>query len=440
MIFHVTGAGTTLTVNASDLRERRRPDQGRRRHPGPRLAQKPTSATPPSTAALKLAGGTNTIFAVYTTAASVGQHRSHRLRPEPRTSITAPRSTSTATTRPSATCLAAAPPSCPAARSSTAPALPRCTSPSTPTRPGPATSATPARARSTSSATATTPLTVNSPNTFGGTVTLTGGATTLIDLGTFQNASAVNVTRAALIWNDTGTQAVANRLSATAPITLTGGGFQFQGRDATGSTPVDAISLGTLNLGVGASDIVVNNGQGAALRSPSPASAPAPPARTLNFGAGGNSPGDGTRMLFTAAPTLTNGIIGGWFTTTGLDQHWHRRAAASASPSPPTTRPPACGRSSTRPPTPSARASTRSQRQHHAPRRQQHDQLPDASARSAAITLSFVNATDTLTVQSGGILAGTDANSKTIGSHRHPGADRSRVPATTSTSTSAPTR
>ena len=124
-------------------------------------------------------------------------------------------------------------------------------------------------------------LTVNSPNTLGGSVAISGGATRLIDLGTFQNASSITVTHAALIWNDTGTQAVSNRLLSTAPITLTGGGFQFVSRAGTGANPVDAISLGTLNIGVGASvgRSRRRSGRAASRRSPSPESARRPWAR-----------------------------------------------------------------------------------------------------------------------------------------------------------------
>ena len=67
-------------------------------------------------------------------------------------------------------------------------------------------------------------LTVDSPNTLGGSVTISGGATKLNDLGTFQNASAINVTRSALIWDNTGTNAVSNRLGSNS-LTLSGGGL-----------------------------------------------------------------------------------------------------------------------------------------------------------------------------------------------------------------------
>ena len=164
-------------------------------------------------------------------------------------------------------------------------------------------------------------LTVNSPNTLGGAVTFLGGATRLIDLGTFQNASAINVTRSAVIWDDTGVQAVSNRLS-TSPITLTGGGFQFLSRAGTGSNPLDAISLGTLNLGIGASSIdptTVNQGGVSQITFAGIGTRALGSTLTFNAGNGaGFVLGDNPRVFFTSAPTLTNGLIGAWATTSGV--------------------------------------------------------------------------------------------------------------------------
>ena len=100
-------------------------------------------------------------------------------------------------------------------------------------------------------------FTVNSPNTYTGTTLLDGGTTTLVDLGTLQGTSAVTVTQAALLWNDNGVQAVSNRLGAATSITLNGGGFQYPGpRRGRAPTPVSAISLPALKIGVGDSDVL----------------------------------------------------------------------------------------------------------------------------------------------------------------------------------------
>ncbi len=76
-------------------------------------------------------------------------------------------------------------------------------------------------------------FTVVSRNQFTGSATITGGATTLIDLGTFENITALNITRSGLIWNDTGAAAIGNRLPANVPITLNSGGLQIISRPGT---------------------------------------------------------------------------------------------------------------------------------------------------------------------------------------------------------------
>ena len=158
----------------------------------------------------------------------------------------------------------------------------------------------------------------NSPNTFTGSVTTTGGSTTLVDLGTFQGASAVNVTRSALIWNDQGTQAVSNRLSATAPITLTGGGLQFLTRAGSGSDPSAPISLGALNLGIGASSVIVSNiGQGAQASVTFAGLGSRATGATVNFGNATYLAGSNPDYYVTGL-TNTNGIIGGWATANAL--------------------------------------------------------------------------------------------------------------------------
>ncbi|WP_395736536.1 autotransporter-associated beta strand repeat-containing protein [Prosthecobacter sp.] len=164
----------------------------------------------------------------------------------------------------------------------------------------------------------TNTFTINSPQTLSGTFTTTGGATTLTDLGSISNVSAVNVLRSALIWSDTGVQAVANRISASTPINLTGGGFQFVSRAGSGSTPVDAISLGTVNLGIGSSSISSTTvSQGGASQITFAGIGTRALGSTLNFASGTGIMGDNPRIIFTAAPALTNGMIGAWATVTG---------------------------------------------------------------------------------------------------------------------------
>jgi len=262
-------------------------------------------------------------------------------------------------------------------------------------------------------------FTVNSPNALTGSVTLTGGATTLVDLGTFQNASSLIVDRATLIWNDTGVQAVSNRLPSTMPITLKGGGLQFVPRAGTGSTPTDNISLGNVTLGLGESEVFISPQQGSSSQITMPAIPTRVAGATFNFHAGASSPGDNPNLKFTTAPTLTNGIIGAWFTTSGLIGQGGGASFATYDP------------------VTGVRAVSYSSPNFFAPGLNSFVTATNATVSlpagnnltntvtmvgvNGSVTLGFVNATDTLTVQSGGILTGTDANAKAIGSTTTPG-------------------
>ena len=263
---------------------------------------------------------------------------------------------------------------------------------------------------------------VNSPNTFSGTFTQTGGATTLTDLGTFQNASAVNVTRAALIWNDQGTQAVSNRLGS-GNITLTGGGLQFLTRAGTGSNPTDAISLGTLNLGIGESNIVVSSvGQGGAASVTFAGLGTRATGSTLSFGGITLSAGDNPRYFFTSAPALTNGIIGAWATVNTVSSGGIGGAGGPNIGF--ATYDAASGvRVLQYQPNATYGAGVNTEINASATIPAALDVATTTTVNSVSIynaTLSFTNAFDTLVVQSGGLLSGTSANG-VIGSVATPG-------------------
>lgn len=254
-------------------------------------------------------------------------------------------------------------------------------------------------------------LLVNSPNNFTGSLTVTGGATTLTDLGTFENASSVTVVRSALIWQDTGIQAVSNRLSPSVPITLVGGGLNFQTRAGTGAAPVDAISLGTLNLGVGASNIAFPTiNQGGAAKVTFAGLGTRAVGATLSIGSAAFAVGDNPQVFFTSAPTLTNGIIGAWAVGNGLATSNSAANAAFL------TYDPASGvRLLQYQPiaTYGAGINTLLTATATLP---VFNNTVNSLTMYGTTTLNFVNATDTLTVQSGGILSGTDATNKTLGS------------------------
>ncbi|MBK8095116.1 MAG: autotransporter-associated beta strand repeat-containing protein [Verrucomicrobiaceae bacterium] len=153
---------------------------------------------------------------------------------------------------------------------------------------------------------------VTSANTMTGSVTLQGGQTQLVDSGAFNNASSLTIRRAALVWNDNGIDA-ATRLGASTPVTLNSGAFVYQARAGTNG----AISIGNLALSGGSSIITATPTNGTALININSLASRATGA-TLTFSGGGGPAGNGA-IRFNTAPTLTNGILGGWAVALGVD-------------------------------------------------------------------------------------------------------------------------
>ena len=160
-------------------------------------------------------------------------------------------------------------------------------------------------------------LTMNSPNTYTGSTTLNGSITVLQDLGTMQNSSSINIARAVLQWDDRGIQAMTTRLSNTASIALNGGAFVYLGR--TGAA--NAISLGAVTAASGASVIQTYANDGTTQVTLASLTQTASNAATLNFDANSGIMGDNPRVFISNfnQSSLINGIIGGWATTFGID-------------------------------------------------------------------------------------------------------------------------
>ncbi|NBV78393.1 MAG: hypothetical protein EBR62_00805, partial [Verrucomicrobia bacterium] len=158
-------------------------------------------------------------------------------------------------------------------------------------------------------------ITFVSPSTFTGSASLTSGITTLKDYGTFENASALNINQGGFNWDDTGLSAVSNRLGATTAVNLNGGAINYYPRQGTAG----AISVGALNIGVGSAMAYVypNVGSSGALTF---ASVSRSTGGTMLFSSA-NSTGLGAeaRIYAGTAPTLTNGIVGGWAIAQGID-------------------------------------------------------------------------------------------------------------------------
>jgi autotransporter-associated beta strand protein len=160
-------------------------------------------------------------------------------------------------------------------------------------------------------------ITIISPSTFTGTATTTGGVMNLKDFGSFQNASAVNVNQGSLYWDDTGLAAVSNRLGASTGVNLNGGAFGYYPRQGTAG----AVSVGALNVGLGAAMAFVypNTGSSGALTF---ASVTRNTGGTIVFAAmNGTGLGAEARLYAASAPTLTNGIVGGWAVAYGVDPY-----------------------------------------------------------------------------------------------------------------------
>jgi hypothetical protein len=276
-------------------------------------------------------------------------------------------------------------------------------------------------------------LNLHDNNQFTGSTLVLGNVLSLVDQGRLSNTSGITVDDSVLQWNDTGIQALTNRLPSNVPITRDGGAIQFISRSGLNET----YSIGSLALNQGATvvriDIGVNAGGtyptatgigsatldigGAFSRSTG---------STLTFIAGSGDFGDNPNVFLSSALFLTNGvlnsanngIIGGWATAYSGEDTVTGGANVEFA-----TYDPASG----------VRALTGAM---------QYASFNAASGitganvrlggnanvlaggqtinsltmNNAVITVGFVNATDVLTLTSGGILSGTDANARTIGS------------------------
>ncbi len=167
-------------------------------------------------------------------------------------------------------------------------------------------------------------LSLHDNNTYAGSTTIQGNVLSLIDQGRLSGTSGIFVRNAVLQWNDTGIQAMSNRLATNVPITLDGGAFQFISRSGTSGSA----SIGNIIL-MGAAnelrlDVGVAGGAGAGIGTATlnlTGTLTRSTGATLNFYGGTGAIGDNPSILFTTAPTLKNGIIGGWATVIGLDSN-----------------------------------------------------------------------------------------------------------------------
>ncbi|MEZ0275894.1 MAG: beta strand repeat-containing protein, partial [Roseimicrobium sp.] len=249
-------------------------------------------------------------------------------------------------------------------------------------------------------------------NAYSGTTLIQGGVFSLQDQGRLSGTSGITVSRAVLRWDDTGMQQMTNRLGATTPITLNGAALNYLSRGGTDGV----MDIGSIHLAGGASYISATPNAGTATVKMGALT------RTVNstitFAAGTGTPGANPFFYFDSAPTLTNGMIGGWAYAIGVD------AVSVATNIEFATYDTATG-----------------VRMLSATQLVSHFNDPTANVRfgasatvktggavinsltlnNAAITLSFAAANDVLNITSGGLLGGLDNNGKTIGSIALPG-------------------
>lgn len=163
-------------------------------------------------------------------------------------------------------------------------------------------------------------ITLTSPSTFTGSANFAGGGVVLQSMGSIANASAINANSGSVSWDDTGLEAVSNRLG-TAPVNMSGSAnLLFLGREG-----IDNPSFGPLNIFSGAQTVTETNYNSNAQTSVlnvTAASLSQSGGGTLNFvpTAGTFGAVGGTSHFFLAtAPTLANNIIGGWAVVNGAD-------------------------------------------------------------------------------------------------------------------------
>ena len=174
-------------------------------------------------------------------------------------------------------------------------------------------------------------LTLTGTSAYTGSTALMAGLT-LTDGGQLTGTSGVTVNFSALTQTNSGLQAMTNRIPGGA--TLNGGTIVFNSRQGN-----DTFIVGALTPTIGANIITVNpintsvNGTGSTHLTIASLGTPAT-SGTVNFTVGsgtlgaplagvtGSNPGNAgsnTQMILTAAPTLTNGIIGPWAIANGAD-------------------------------------------------------------------------------------------------------------------------
>eukprot|EP01036_Dinobryon_divergens_P036392 gene36393-47375_t len=151
-------------------------------------------------------------------------------------------------------------------------------------------------------------LTLTGANTTSGALNVNAGTLLLSGAsGSFASASAVSIADAGILHLDNSSVSNSSRLSASAPVTVTGGDLIF-----TSASAGTAQSLGTFSAGAGLSAVTVNQtGSGAAVLTFSGLGL-IDDAATVNFSATGGTLGASATAPQIYITGLAAGFVGGW--------------------------------------------------------------------------------------------------------------------------------
>ncbi|OYW77350.1 MAG: hypothetical protein B7Z37_04705 [Verrucomicrobia bacterium 12-59-8] len=267
-------------------------------------------------------------------------------------------------------------------------------------------------------------LSFRDQNGYYGTTTVQGSVLSLIDQGTVANSSEIDVFNSVLRWDDSGIQAMTGRVNSSASIVLDGGAFTFISRSGTNA----AISLGNLYVLGGSAMVNVNIGNTGLGTASATFNSLAPIAfgSTLTFGtsgtaigaAGNGSLGDNPNVFFTSGATNTNGILGGAFTVVGNDANTASFNAEFA-----TYDGASAGGTGVRALAPfqqttsfaSSTANSNLRLGANAFVNSGGQEINSLTLNGGYVNVFFQGANDTLTLQSGGLLAGIDNAGRNIG-------------------------
>ncbi|MBL9133345.1 MAG: autotransporter-associated beta strand repeat-containing protein, partial [Verrucomicrobiaceae bacterium] len=259
--------------------------------------------------------------------------------------------------------------------------------------------------------------TFTNDNTFTGSTSLYGGVTSLIDQGRFSGTSDLTINRSSLRWDDSGIQGMSNRLASTIDITFNGGGFEYRSRSGTDGS----ITLDQLTFQSGASYLVANvgnGGVGSATINYGGLIRAAGTGATATLAASNGAAGDNPFFKAASAPTLTAGILSPWLTVfSSINPSSGTVGGAFATYDPVVGIRPISAYYETN----SFATSTTTSNLRFG---DVNPVVPDGGATvntltwnglTAARTLNFQNAADTLTLTAGGLITGNENFAKNIG-------------------------